>query len=43
MDIVSTAVADLRGIVRLARGMASGRIPMSELPAYSGADVPPAG
>jgi putative flippase GtrA len=40
VDIVSTAVADLRGILRLARGMASGRIPVSELPAYSGDDVP---
>jgi putative flippase GtrA len=40
VDIVSTAVADLRGIVRLARGMASGRIPVTELPAYSGDDVP---
>jgi putative flippase GtrA len=40
VDIVATAVADLRGIVRLARGMASGRIPVTELPAYSGEDVP---
>jgi putative flippase GtrA len=40
VDIVSTAVADVRGIVRLARGMASGRIPVTELPAYSGDDVP---
>jgi putative flippase GtrA len=40
VDLVSTAVADLRGIVRLARGMASGRIPVTELPAYSGDDVP---
>jgi putative flippase GtrA/glycosyltransferase involved in cell wall biosynthesis len=41
VDIVSTAVADLRGIVRLARGMASGRIPITSLPSYRGADVPP--
>ena len=40
VDIVPTAVADIRGIVRLARGMASGRIPMSELSTYSGDDVP---
>jgi putative flippase GtrA len=40
VDIVSTAVEDVRGIVRLARGMASGRIPVSELPAYTGDDVP---
>jgi putative flippase GtrA len=40
VDIVSTAVADLQGIVRLARGMASGRIPVGAVPAYSGADVP---
>jgi putative flippase GtrA len=40
VDIVSTAVEDVRGIVRLTRGMASGRIPVSELPAYTGDDVP---
>jgi len=40
VDIVSTAVADLKGIVRLARGMASGRIPVTGLPAYAGEDVP---
>ena len=40
VDIWSTAVEDVRGIVRLARGMASGRIPVTELPAYSGDDVP---
>ena len=40
VDIVSTAVADLTGIVRLARGMASGRIPVTGLPAYAGEDVP---
>jgi len=40
VDIVSTALADLKGIARLARAMASGRIPVTELPAYSGDDVP---
>ncbi len=40
VDIVPTAMADLRGIVRLARGMASGRIPVSDLPTYAGADLP---
>ena len=40
VDIVSTAVADLQGIVRMARGMASGRIPVTGLPAYAGEDVP---
>ncbi len=40
VDIVPTALADIRGIVRLARGMASGRIPVSDLPTYSGADLP---
>ena len=40
VDIVSTAVADLRGIARLARGMASGRIPMTSLPTYRAPDVP---
>jgi hypothetical protein len=29
VDIVSNAMADLRGIARLARGMSSGRIPVS--------------
>jgi putative flippase GtrA len=40
VDIVSTAVADVRGIVRLARGMASGRIPIASLPSYRGDDLP---
>jgi putative flippase GtrA len=40
VDIVPTALADLRGMVRLARGMASGRIPVSAIPTYSGEDVP---
>lgn len=41
VDIVSTAMADIRGIVRLGRGMASGRIPVTSLPSYQGDDVPP--
>ena len=41
VDIVATAKADLRGIVRLARGMASGSIPVTALPSYQGDDVPP--
>jgi putative flippase GtrA len=40
VDIVATAAADLRGIARLARAMASGRLPVTALPAYAGADVP---
>lgn len=40
VDIVPTALADLRGMWRLARGMASGRIPVTALPTYAGADVP---
>jgi glycosyltransferase involved in cell wall biosynthesis len=31
VDVVSTAVADLKGIVRLRRGMSSGRIPITAL------------
>ncbi|WP_189169817.1 bifunctional glycosyltransferase family 2/GtrA family protein [Pilimelia anulata] len=31
VDIVATAVADLRGIARLARGLATGRIPLGAL------------
>ncbi|MEV7624169.1 bifunctional glycosyltransferase family 2/GtrA family protein [Actinoplanes sp. NPDC089786] len=31
VDIVSTAIADLKGIVRLARGLGSGRIPLAAL------------
>ncbi|GAB1644863.1 glycosyltransferase [Krasilnikovia sp. MM14-A1259] len=31
VDIVATAVADLHGIVRLARGLASGRLPVATL------------
>jgi putative flippase GtrA len=31
VDIVSTAMADLRGVVRLGRGLASGRLPVGRL------------
>ena len=41
VDIVATAVADLMGIARLARGMARGRITLTELPTYRAPDVPP--
>jgi len=41
VDILATAMADVRGIVRLARGMAGGRIPITSLPTYQGSDVPP--
>jgi glycosyltransferase involved in cell wall biosynthesis len=40
VDILPTAIADLKGIARLARGMASGRIPPSELPSYAGPGIP---
>jgi putative flippase GtrA len=40
VDIVATAAADLRGIARLARAMASGRLPVTALPAYAGPDLP---
>ena len=40
VDIVSTAVADIRGIARLACGMASGRIPVTSLQTYRAPDVP---
>jgi putative flippase GtrA len=39
-DIVSTAMADLRGIVRLARALATGRLPVHELRAQLG-QAPP--
>ncbi|MFI9009412.1 glycosyltransferase [Actinosynnema sp. NPDC053489] len=31
VDVVSTAVADLKGVARVARGLATGRIPIGEL------------
>ena len=40
VDIVATATADLKGMWRLARGMAGGRIPVSELPTYSENETP---
>ncbi|WP_231648227.1 bifunctional glycosyltransferase family 2/GtrA family protein [Saccharothrix sp. NRRL B-16348] len=36
VDIVSTAVADLKGVARVARGLVSGRIPIGELRAQLG-------
>lgn len=36
VDLVSTAVADLKGVVRVARGLVSGRIPIGELRAQLG-------
>jgi putative flippase GtrA len=43
VDIVSTAIADLRGIARLARGFATGRIPVAELREQLGRDAPKTG
>jgi putative flippase GtrA len=43
VDIVSTAVADLKGIWRLTRGFASGRIPVAELRQQLGRDAPKTG
>ena len=40
VDIVATATADLKGMWRLARGMAGGRIPVSELPTHSENETP---
>ncbi|HET7902797.1 MAG TPA: glycosyltransferase [Candidatus Nanopelagicales bacterium] len=40
VDIVATATADLKGMWRLARGMATGRIPVSALPAQEHPGVP---
>lgn len=40
VDIVATAIADLHGIARLARGMARGTIPLSSLPHAATADMP---
>jgi len=41
VDIVATAVADLKGIVRLGRALATGRLPLSQLRARLGRDAPP--
>lgn len=44
VDIVATAAADLRGIARLARGLATGRLPVAELRHRLGrAPLPPTG
>jgi putative flippase GtrA len=40
VDIVATATDDLKGMWRLARGMATGRIPVSALPAQEHPGVP---
>jgi putative flippase GtrA len=41
VDIVSTAVADLKGIVRLLRALGSGRLPLARLRAQLGRDASP--
>ncbi|GAB1689192.1 bifunctional glycosyltransferase family 2/GtrA family protein [Krasilnikovia sp. M28-CT-15] len=41
VDIVATAIADLTGIVRLARGLASGRLPVATLREQLGRDPRP--
>jgi putative flippase GtrA/glycosyltransferase involved in cell wall biosynthesis len=43
VDLVATAIADLKGIARLARGFATGRIPVAHLREQLGRDAPPAG
>ncbi len=43
VDIVATAIADLKGIARLARGFATGRIPVARLREQLGRDAPPTG
>jgi putative flippase GtrA len=43
VDIVATAVADLRGIARLARGFATGRIPVGRLREQLGRGAAPTG
>ncbi|HYQ65735.1 bifunctional glycosyltransferase family 2/GtrA family protein [Actinophytocola sp.] len=43
VDIVATAVADLKGVARLVRGFASGRIPVAELREQLGRDAPKTG
>ncbi|WP_460864916.1 bifunctional glycosyltransferase family 2/GtrA family protein [Rhodococcus aerolatus] len=39
VDVVATAAADLRGVVRLARGLATGRIPVAALRAQWAGDA----
>lgn len=43
VDIVATAVADLKGVARLARGFATGRIPVAELREQLGRGAPKTG
>ena len=42
VDIVATAVADLKGIARLGRALATGRLPLTELRSKLGRDALPA-
>jgi putative flippase GtrA len=41
VDIVATALADLKGVARLGRAFATGALPISELRHQLGRDVPP--
>ncbi|MEJ3749309.1 glycosyltransferase [Actinomycetes bacterium KLBMP 9797] len=41
VDIVATAIADLKGIWRLGRGLATGALPIGELRRQLGRDAPP--
>ena len=43
VDVVTTAIADLKGIARLVRGFATGRIPVTRLRAQLGRDAPKTG
>ncbi|MFC4951151.1 glycosyltransferase [Pseudonocardia sp. GCM10023141] len=42
VDIVATAVADLKGVARLGRALATGRLPLHELRGQLGRDAPAA-
>jgi len=43
VDIVATAIADLKGIARLGRALATGTVPIGQLRAQLGRDAAPAG
>lgn len=43
VDIVATAIADLKGVARLIRGFATGRIPVADLREQLGRDAPKSG
>ncbi|EOM74445.1 glycosyltransferase [Rhodococcus rhodnii] len=43
VDIVATAVEDLRGVWRVGRALATGRVPLRSITAAAGRDVPAAG